>query len=822
MQRRSLHNTVYAMLFPAWILLALPASTFAADRLLTLESPSTQQRMLHSAGPALQAALKEPEAAEVVLARANANVVSEQSEDIEIELPDGLSVNAHKLRLEKQPDGISVWHGELPGRKAARNDSPNEIPDDPLNEVTLVRHNGNITGLVRVNGDSYEIRPVENGEHAIIRIDPSKFPGANEDDVVPIPEDASVQPPVKARNSTHTNIRVAVVISNRMKQDIADVPGRVALAFALANEGNDRSQVPITFEDAGIFDPNYTETADSSAILSQLKTPEDLRLGKAVHAYREAHRADLVAMLVWLPDVCGRGYLSSTKTSAFTVTDYGYCITNLTFGHEIGHNMGVHHGRTDQNNPPYAHGYQQGQITPRWRTIMAYECSEGCPRQNAWSNPRITYNGLPMGTAQYEDATRRLDERRETVANFYPPPGTAKPPVASAIAQPNDVSYATRVTLNGSGSSNPGGGTLRYAWNQVSGPALTIDNASQTTASVNVPTVNADTTYTFQLVVTNADDLSDSKQVTVIARTNSTAPPEANITGPATVAAGQTLTLSGTGSTGSSLSYQWTATGFTPSTSTSPNVSLTAPASTGNRAIQLKVTDSYNRTNTASHTVNVITGTPGPDCNGVPAWDSNKTYATNGEQVSYLGNIYKQNFWSVNKPPDTNSAAYGKEWIHVAQCEGGGGGNPAPQAKINGNSTVPTGQTLTLSGTGSTGTGLRYAWSAPGFTPASSTSASVSLTAPATPGSRSIQLTVTDNANRTSNATHTVNVTAGTPGPGCGNVAAWNSSKTYSTYNEQVSYLGKIYKQNFWNINKPPDTNSAAYGKEWIYVGDCQ
>ena len=65
----------------------------------------------------------------------------------------------------------------------------------------------------------------------------------------------------------------------------------------------------------------------------------------------------------------------------------------------------------------YGHGYQYN-TSPKWRTIMAYACSGGCPRLNYWSNPNKLYNGKPMGTTTRSDNTRVLNTTRGTVAAF--------------------------------------------------------------------------------------------------------------------------------------------------------------------------------------------------------------------------------------------------------------------------------------------------------------------------------------------------------------------------------------------------------------------
>ncbi|MCW3465336.1 glycoside hydrolase family 19 protein [Chitinophaga nivalis] len=57
------------------------------------------------------------------------------------------------------------------------------------------------------------------------------------------------------------------------------------------------------------------------------------------------------------------------------------------------------------------------------------------------------------------------------------------------------------------------------------------------------------------------------------------------------------------------------------------------------------------------------------------------------------------------------------------------------------------------------------------------------------------------------------------PDSGCGGIAAWLSTKAYST-NEQAVFKNKIYKAKWWTQNNQPDTNSGD-GKPWTFVRDC-
>lgn len=138
-----------------------------------------------------------------------------------------------------------------------------------------------------------------------------------------------------------------------------------------------------------------------------------------------------------------------------------------------------------------------------------------------------------------------------------------------------------------------------------------------------------------------------------------------------------------------------------------------------------------------------------------------------------------------------------------------------PVPVITGPGTVEAGKPLLLSATASTGNNLRFSWYAQDFTPRTSTSPTQTFIAPDTAGQYTISVGAIDDANQAVVADHPVTVTA-PPDPGVCDYAPWDATRIYGTYNEPVSYNGKVYRQNFHNINKQPDINSAEFGKPWL------
>ena len=125
------------------------------------------------------------------------------------------------------------------------------------------------------------------------------------------------------------------------------------------------------------------------------------------------------------------------------------------------------------------------------------------------------------------------------------------------------VAEQQSVTLDGSGSSDPNGDALIYAWTQTSGPAVTLAGAATARPSFVTPRVSATTVLTFSLRVRDgsANSAPDEVRITIIDAGN--VPPTANAGADQSVGEQQSVSLDGSRSSDSDndpLKYLWTQT----------------------------------------------------------------------------------------------------------------------------------------------------------------------------------------------------------------------------------------------------------------------
>ncbi|NNE59135.1 MAG: DUF11 domain-containing protein [Hellea sp.] len=91
-------------------------------------------------------------------------------------------------------------------------------------------------------------------------------------------------------------------------------------------------------------------------------------------------------------------------------------------------------------------------------------------------------------------------------------------PVADAGIDQTGIIDATIVTLDGTGSSDPDGDSLTFAWTQTSGPSVTLSSSASNSPTFTAPALTATTTLTFSLIVNDGqvDSVADTVDIEIL------------------------------------------------------------------------------------------------------------------------------------------------------------------------------------------------------------------------------------------------------------------------------------------------------------------
>jgi hypothetical protein len=279
-------------------------------------------------------------------------------------------------------------------------------------------------------------------------------------------------------------------------------------AVASANTAYQNSNIATRLRLVYLDEISYAEGDSFSQDLSRLRSTSD-GLMDEVHAIRNTVKADMVALINNNSGACGVAYLMTNlstgfRTSAFSVTRHSCAVGNLTFAHELGHNMGSAHDRDNSGNALFSYSYGHrwtGTNGTLYRSVMAY--SPGS-RRSQFSNPDVLFVGTPTGVPEGQpnsaDNARSINLAAFTIANFT---GSvdANAPVVLLDPQSQQADVGDNVVLtSGAGGSEP----LSYRW-QRDGEDL--DNGERIsgafTPTLVIEDVRASDAGAYRVVVSN-------------------------------------------------------------------------------------------------------------------------------------------------------------------------------------------------------------------------------------------------------------------------------------------------------------------------------
>jgi hypothetical protein len=389
----------------------------------------TPARFLRASGPIVAAAVADGARPRVMrtqpmavhlpaLPSSDAALAALRATRLEIELFDGRVVT---VALDRADAGLhgTIYTGIVEGAADSR--------------FAGVRVDDAFVADLAVDGEFYELR-FEGPALRLQQIDPTVALACEE--LLPPPAVAgqswelgvgSRELPVSQPLGEPTTVEVLWAFTTAAEAGAGGASAAQALAeltIQNVNAALARSQVAASFRLVGVMATAVTEFGEYVAELARVQSPTDGVMDD-VPVRRDQLQADLVVFVVEGFDSggsAGRGYLLSSFSKSghpfgYSINQRQYISTYLV-GHEMGHNLGLHHDRanTGGGTPfrPYAYGHQQAN---NFYTIMAYACG-GCRQIDYYSNPNVLYNGVPTGIADFTDEARALRENFPAVAAF--------------------------------------------------------------------------------------------------------------------------------------------------------------------------------------------------------------------------------------------------------------------------------------------------------------------------------------------------------------------------------------------------------------------
>ncbi len=227
------------------------------------------------------------------------------------------------------------------------------------------------------------------------------------------------------------------------KSNVGSIQLLIAQTMALSQAALDNSEIAIDLRLVHQVKTLYDETTDGVDSDKRLRrltsSPSNRPVGDDwsgtigymddIHTLRDQYGADIVALIARINDTGGLGWrlgdTSGNPEYGFSLNRVQQVSSGYTLIHEIGHNMGNSHSRTQLSSPAegsgglfhYSAGYQDK--VNGFHTVMAYP--DGLTQAPIFSSPNLTYQDKPTGTNSSvtpENNASSMSEIKKVIASY--------------------------------------------------------------------------------------------------------------------------------------------------------------------------------------------------------------------------------------------------------------------------------------------------------------------------------------------------------------------------------------------------------------------
>ncbi|MCC7300066.1 MAG: hypothetical protein IT583_03190 [Verrucomicrobia bacterium] len=218
----------------------------------------------------------------------------------------------------------------------------------------------------------------------------------------------------------------------------------IAGAMQRANTAHTNSDTQVYLNLVHSEEVSYTEQGIYADLNNLTFTGSTNSTLDTVQTLRDQYKADLVCLLEKTDDAGGLGWLltrtNGSSSHAFCVVRVQQSRSTYTVVHEWGHNMGCGHYKeqTSEPGPTSWQNWSANKWSAGWRwtgtngvrycSVMTYESgayfADGVTniRVAYFSNPSISYKGVPTGDAVNGDNARTIRSMKSVLANYRKAP----------------------------------------------------------------------------------------------------------------------------------------------------------------------------------------------------------------------------------------------------------------------------------------------------------------------------------------------------------------------------------------------------------------
>lgn len=386
--------------FVVFVAAVANVATFGADDLFALKD-SPQAKSVDQ-----RSSIASVREAEIVIGRS----VLSRNREIRLQLFDNKVFTASRLAtegLEIRGSERLTWRGKITDKKF-------------MGDVLFTQNGSVFSGIIYSPDAVYEIVAIGD-KHFLVQLDQALFPecgGGVKGEEVQGKSQIGSGPATDSGDRIDVLVLYTTPVKNSLGGD-AQAQAFAQQAIDVTNTAYINSRIR---QRVRMVAAQETAIAEVGALGTELST---LRNDPTVANLRNQFNADLVAMLSNSSDACGIGYLmgsnqaSGNANNAFTVTSRTCAVGNLSFPHELGHNMGSQHNPENGSGPTYPYGFGH-YVNGSYRTVMSYvdPCTSGCSRVAYFSNPNVIFNGVPTGIDNARDNARSINNTADPIANY--------------------------------------------------------------------------------------------------------------------------------------------------------------------------------------------------------------------------------------------------------------------------------------------------------------------------------------------------------------------------------------------------------------------